>query len=91
MNIIELKNLGPKSKEQLQRIGVHTLQDLEVIGAVRAYFKLKAIYSKLSLNMLYALEGALLNIHCIDLSQPHKVRLLAELDALEQAQKHLSN
>ena len=91
MNIIELKNLGPKSKVQLQRIGVHTQQDLEVIGAVRAYFKLKATFPKLSLNMLYALEGALQHMHCIDLSQSHKARLLAELDALEQAQKHLSD
>jgi len=89
MDIIELKNLGPKSQEQLAIIGVATKQDLEAMGAVHAYLKLKDTYPRLSLNMLYAMEGALQNIHCIDLRKSDKVRLLAELDALEQAKKHL--
>ena len=37
----ELKGLGPKSERCLNEIGIHTKEQLERVGAVRAYFKLK--------------------------------------------------
>ncbi|MCK5335711.1 MAG: TfoX/Sxy family DNA transformation protein, partial [Gammaproteobacteria bacterium] len=58
MNISEMKNLGPKSTEVLAKIGIHTKDDLETIGAVDCYLMLKHQHYNVNLNMLYALESA---------------------------------
>ncbi len=54
-----LPNLGPTSTGWLNAIGVHTRRDLEKIGAVEAYAMLKAHGYRASLNLVYAIEGAL--------------------------------
>ena len=59
----EQKNLGAASVNILQSIGIQTLEDLRQIGSVNAYLKIKARGIKVSKVMLYALEGALLDIH----------------------------
>lgn len=53
-----LRNLGPKSREWLAAIGVHTADDLKRVGAVPAYLALKRARPAVSLNLLYALVGA---------------------------------
>ncbi len=55
----QLRNLGPASARWLNAIGVHTRHDLEKLGAVDAYALLKAHGYKASLNLVYAIEGAL--------------------------------
>jgi len=57
--IDQLPNLGPTSARWLNAIGVHTRRDLEKLGAVDAYALLKAHGYKASLNLVYAIEGAL--------------------------------
>ncbi|WP_420643067.1 TfoX/Sxy family protein [Candidatus Leptofilum sp.] len=54
-----LLNLGPKSTKWLAEISVHSRQDLEEMGIVPAYCLLKAQGYPASLNLLYALYGAL--------------------------------
>ena len=59
-----LKNIGEVTAGWLESIGIHDSQDLEGIGAVEAYRRVKAAYpERVSLNCLYALQGALLDIH----------------------------
>jgi DNA-3-methyladenine glycosylase I len=55
----QLLNLGPTSTRWLNAIGVHSRRDLEELGAVDAYAMLKAYGYKASLNLVYAIEGAL--------------------------------
>jgi DNA-3-methyladenine glycosylase I len=55
----QLLNLGPTSTRWLNAIGVHNRRDLEQLGAVDAYAMLKANGYKASLNLVYAIEGAL--------------------------------
>ena len=62
-SIANLKNLGPKSEQWLNAIGVYTLQDLEEMGAVDCCKILKAQGYPASVNLAYAIEGALRNIH----------------------------
>jgi TfoX C-terminal domain len=81
MNISEMKNLGPKSTEVLAKIGVHTKDDLEKIGAVDCYLMLKNQGYNINLNMLYALESALLNININHLSNDIKLHLQAAIKA----------
>ena len=57
--LLMLKNLGPKSVSWLHQVGIHTKKDLEKVGALGAYQRIAAHGFKPSLNLLYALEGAL--------------------------------
>lgn len=41
MRLRELKGLGSKSEKCLHEIGIRSKEDLESIGAVRAFIKLK--------------------------------------------------
>lgn len=81
MNISEMKNLGPKSTEILANIGIHTKDNLEKIGAVDCYLMLKNQGYNINLNMLYALESALLNIQVTHLSNDIKQHLQAAIKA----------
>ena len=54
-----LRNLGPASVKWLNAIGVRSRRDLEKLGAVDAYAILKASGYNASLNLVYAIEGAL--------------------------------
>jgi DNA transformation protein and related proteins len=54
-----LANLGPKSQEMLAKAGIKTEAQLRKLGSVRAYARTKAVWPQASLNLLWALEGAL--------------------------------
>jgi DNA transformation protein len=82
--IESLLNLGPKSTEWLVDVGVTTLDDLKKIGPVEAYWRVKQAGYNASLNLLYALAGAVSNTHWNKLSQDEKHRMMIELDAREQ-------
>lgn len=81
MDISELKNLGPKSTEMLKKIGINTRADLEDAGAVDCYLILKNQGFNVNLNMLYALEAALLDIHITELGTDIKQHLQAAINA----------
>ena len=57
--LARLANLGPTSEKWLNAIGVYTKRDLEKLGAVNAYRLLKGHGYNASLNLVYAIEGAL--------------------------------
>lgn len=58
-----MKNIGPKSSEWLATVGIHTLDDVAELGVLETYLRVKAAYpEKVSLNLLYGLQEALLDI-----------------------------
>lgn len=57
--LAELRNLGPTSTKWLNAIGVRHRRDLERLGSIDAYRLLKAQGYNASLNLVYAIEGAL--------------------------------
>ena len=58
-----MKNIGPKSREWLASVGVHTLDDVAKLGVVETYKRVKAAYpEKVSLNLLWGLQAALLDL-----------------------------
>ncbi|GAB5558469.1 MAG: hypothetical protein SynsKO_01160 [Synoicihabitans sp.] len=59
--IAHLRNLGPKSAEMLADIGVTNREELATIGAIAACVKLREKGHRVSLNMAYAIEGALMD------------------------------
>lgn len=82
--IIEMVGIGPKSADWLRRAGIHNRQDLEALGPVEAYRRVRALGVRPSLNLLWALQGALLNLHWTMVPPQVRDRLkqeLAEKDA----------
>jgi hypothetical protein len=83
MNIADLPNFGPKSQQMLAQAGIHSVEQLRKLGAVRAYVQVKAI-GKVSLNLLWAMEGALTNTHWQIVAKHERLRLLLELEDIEK-------
>ena len=79
--ITELQNLGPRSAEWLADINLRTLADLEVVGAVGAFRMVQHKHAKVSLNLLWALYGAIENRDWRDVTDVEKTKLRAELEA----------
>ncbi len=77
--IDEMKNLGPKSKAWLQAAGIENVEALNELGAVEVYRRVKAIEPRASLNLLYGLQAALLDIHWTDLPPDMKADLKAQV------------
>ena len=73
-----LKNIGAASVNILQAVGINTPNDLKKIGPVEAYLRIKRREIQVSKVMLYALQGALLNVHWNDLEPHLKQQLLEE-------------
>jgi DNA transformation protein and related proteins len=59
----ETRNFGKTSGAWLNSIGVYSIEDLRRMGSIRAFVLLKEHGFNVSMNMLYAMEGALLGIH----------------------------
>ena len=58
--ISEMRNLGSVSERQLKEVDITTPGDLEKLGAVEAWLRLKFVFGKqINRNFLYAIEGAL--------------------------------
>ena len=83
-SISKLINLGPKSEQWLQAIGVYTRDDLQQIGAIDCYRILKAQGYPVTLNLVYAIEAALMDIHWTKLTTQQKQSLK---QAIEEQQK----
>lgn len=77
----KVRNIGPKSAAWLRQVGVHSAAQLAELGAVGTFIKIKRAGFKPSLNLLYALEGALLDCHWQDVPGPRRSELILAADA----------
>lgn len=82
--IADLPNFGPKSQQMLEQAGIKTVEQLRELGAVRAYLQVKRSGGNASLNLLWALEGALTGQHWQVVAKEERLRLLLELEDLEK-------
>ena len=80
-HLSDLRNLGPKSEEMLAAVHIRTPDDLTRAGAIAAFIALKQSGAAVSLNMLWALEGALNDRDWREVARDDKLRLLTELEA----------
>ena len=85
MSTARLRNIGPKSAAWLRQVGLRSAQDLVAVGAVQAFLKVRRAGFKPSLNLLYALEGALLDCHWHDVPEDRRRELQAELEMASAA------
>jgi hypothetical protein len=77
-------NLGPKSAAWLLAAGIRDLGAVRRLGAVRAFLKVRARQPRASLNLLWALAGALEGCRFDRLPAGLRSALLMELDARSQ-------
>jgi hypothetical protein len=77
----KLRNIGPKSAAWLRQVGLRSREDLEAVGAVDAFMRVKRAGFKPSLNLLYALEGALLDCHWQDVPEARRGELVHAAEA----------
>ena len=81
MSTEKLRNIGPKSMAWLRQTGVRSLEDLKAVGALAAYVRVKRAGFKPSLNLLYALEGAILDCHWQEIPDERRSTLILQADA----------
>lgn len=81
----ELPGLGPRSLAMLTAAGIKDRATLEKTGSVAAYLRVKRAGQPATLNLLWALEGALTQQHWQTVAREERTRLLLALDAAQQA------
>ena len=83
VEIAAAANLGPKSAQVLVAAGISSFAELRRLGSIVAYAKAKQHEPKVTLNLLWALEGALSSLPWQTVAKEHRTSLLL---ALEQYQ-----
>jgi DNA transformation protein and related proteins len=79
----ELQNLGPRSRAMLVEAGISSVEQLRRLGSVRAYALVKETGANASLNLLWALEGAISGMPWQEVAREHRLSLLLALEANE--------
>ena len=75
-----LAGLGPASAAMLQAAGIASVAQLRRLGAVAAYARVKRTHRHASLNLLWALEGALTGRDWRVVAREDRSHLLLALD-----------
>jgi DNA transformation protein len=75
----KMKNIGVVSRQWLAEIGVHSVADIDDIGVIEVYRRLQAVNPTISRVMLWALQGAVMDLPYNQLPPDIKAQLLAEL------------
>lgn len=81
--IDQLVGLGPKSSAWLAEAGIKTRADLARVGVVAAYRMARDAGHNVSLNLLWAMEGALTDTHWTMVPPRRKQQLKDELKAAD--------
>ena len=75
-DLARLRNIRPTTAGWLADIGVSSLEELDALGSLEAYRRLKAAYpARVTIVALYALEAALLDIPWTNLPLDMRERL----------------
>jgi len=82
-----LPNLGPKSGAMLYAAGIRDRDTLQSLGPVAAWFAVADNGAKPSLNLLWAIAGALLDVHWTKIPDDYRTSLLMEYDAACELRK----
>lgn len=81
-SIASLPNLGARSQQMLAAAGIDSAEQLEALGAVQAFIAVRHAGQPASLNLLWALEGALTRRPWQQVARDDRLRLLTEIETL---------
>lgn len=79
-DVTSLRNLGPASARMLKAAGITSSARLRGMGAVAAFVAVRRSGAKPSLNLLWAIEGALTDRDWKTVSREDRTALLLALD-----------
>ncbi|MFA5678749.1 MAG: TfoX/Sxy family protein [Pseudomonas sp.] len=82
--LINLRNLGKTSVQWLRATGIHSAEELRRRGPVAAYCGVRARGFRASRTLLFAIAGALQDIHWNELDPDYKQQLLNQLEQQQQ-------
>jgi DNA transformation protein len=85
MSTTQLRNIGPKSAAWLRQVGLRTEEDLRAAGTVDAFMRVKRAGFRPSLNLLYALEGALQGCHWQEVPTERRQEMVQAVEAASAA------
>ena len=77
----DLKNIGPKTAAWLQEIGIYTKRNLVDIGPVMAFKILQHRFNGINTLALYALYGAIHDVHWNSIPPETKDKLRKEANS----------
>ena len=77
------RNLGPASRRMLNDAGIVTFAQLVPYGAVASYRLVKQHHPQASLNLLWALQGALDDQPWQQVAREQRLSLLLQLESQE--------
>jgi TfoX/Sxy family transcriptional regulator of competence genes len=77
----KLRNIGPKSSAWLRQVGLRTRAEIDAIGAVEAFMRVKRAGFKPTLNLLYSIEGALRDCHWQEVPDARRSELVLATEA----------
>lgn len=78
------RNFGPKSTEMLAEAGITTDEQLVALGAIAAFLAVKRAGCSPSLNLLWAIEGALTGRDWKVVAREDRLSLLMQLEDAEK-------
>lgn len=82
-----LRGLGPKSSAALARIGIDSVEALRSRDPFDVYAELKAKVPGTTLNFLYALIGAIEDLHWQEIKRTRRTEILLRLEEMGIAPK----
>ena len=74
-------NLGPKSAAMLEAAGIDSMEKLAALGSVAAYARVRGSNRRVSLNLLWAMEGAITGQSWQTVAREHRASLLLALES----------
>ena len=75
--LAKLPNIGKTVEEQLNRVGITTVEELKTAGAKQAWLRIQEIDESACIHRLLALEGAIRNVKKVELPDDVKADLKA--------------
>lgn len=78
---VKLPNIGPKSAAWLRQVGIRSREQLVEAGTIATFIKVKRAGFRPGLNLLYALEGAILECHWRDVPEARRAELIEQAEA----------
>ena len=79
----KVRNLGLKSAKMLAKAGIDSEIQLRRFGAAKAFLAVKRSGGSPSLNLLWAIEGALTGRDWKEVAKNDRLRLLTQLEDAE--------
>jgi DNA transformation protein len=74
-NLSKRINIGKDTESKLIQVGIHSIEELESIGAEQAFIRLKTVDPGACLSLLYGLQGAVDRIKWNELPDEKKLEL----------------